>query len=257
MRLFLARYLFPLIILLVSLLFIFAGLNPGKPQTFFYLMAGIGMFATAVIMILLSANIIRGKVATLLAIIFIPLIFVYTYFNYKTITNDIQFSRQSAERYDIVKKRLEVIRAGQLAYKERYKDYAKDFPTLIDFIKNGKLRILRMEGNADDSVAVATGKVIRDTIEVPVMGSYAFSFPGYPVDSLSYIPFSNGDKFAMTTDYIIGDGGDSTAKQPTILVTANFNVFLKSLGEKFDKTVPDSLIKLGSLQEPTTNGNWR
>lgn len=257
MRLFFARYLFPIIILLLSISFIFLGIRPGKPGTLLFLMAGLVMFVTAVIMILLSANIIRGKGATILALLLVPVIGVFVYFNYTSINSDIQFTSQSKERYNTVKKRLEVIRAGQLAYKERYKDYAKDFNTLVDFIKNGKMRILRMDGNADDSLAVAKGLVKRDTIEIPVIGSYAFSFPGYPIDSIAFIPYGNGEKFDMKTDYILGEGGDSTNIQPAIMVSANFQVFMKSLGEKFDKTIPDSLIKVGSLTEPTTNGNWR
>lgn len=256
MKIFIKRYLFPAIVLLLSILLLIVALNPNKPQTPYFLYSGIALFACAVVMILLSAEIITTKIVPFLTIGFIVFSGIFLYFNYKTISNETKFAREFDIRYAQVKDRLIVIRSAQMAYKDAHNKYANNFDTLVDFLKNGKLTIIKMEGNADDSLAVALGQVTRKEVQIPVMGSYAFQYTNYPVDSLPYIPNGKGEKFSLQTDIFIPNG-DSAMTQPTMLVTANFKQFLSDLGDKYNKEVKDSLIRLGSLTEPTTNGNWR
>ncbi len=256
MKIFIKRYLFPTLVLLLSLLLLIAALNPNKPQTPYFLYAGIALFVCGIVMILLSAEVITNKIVPFLTIGFIVFSGLFLYFNYKTNSNETKFARDFEERYAKVKERLVVIRSAQMAYKDANKTYANDFDSLVNFLKYGKLTIIKMEGNADDSLAVALGQVTRKEVQIPVMGSYAFQYENYPVDSLPYIPFGKGEKYTLKTDTFIPNG-DSSMMQPTVLVTANFKQFLSDLGEKYNKEVKDSLIRLGSLTEPTTNGNWR
>lgn len=256
MKIFIKRYLFPTLVLLLSLLLLIAALNPNKPQTPYFLYAGIALFVCGIVMILLSAEVITNKIVPILTVGFVIFSGVFLYFNYKTISNETKFAREFELRYEKVKDRLIVIRSAQMAYKDAHKKYANNFDTLVDFLKNGTLTIIKMEGNSDDSVAVALGQVSRKEMQIPVIGSYAFQYENYPVDSLPFIPFGKGEKFSLQTDISIPNG-DSSMMQPTLLVTANFKQFLSDLGEKYNKEVKDSTIRLGSLTEPTTNGNWR
>lgn len=256
MKVFVNRYLFPTITLLLSVLLLIVGLNFSKPQTPYFLYAAVALFVCSLVMILLSAGIIKPKIAPFLAIGFAVFGCLFIYMNYRTISNETQYAREFEIRYADVKERLIVIRAAQIAYKDANKKYAPDFTTLVDFLKNGKLTIIKMEGNEDDSLAVAMGKVTRKEVLIPVMGSYAFQYNNYPVDSLAFIPHGNGTKFSLETGTINIDD-DSTNVQSTLLVQAKFVDFLSSIGAKYKKEVPDSTIKLGSLSESTTNGNWR
>lgn len=256
MKIFISRYLFPTIVLIFSLLILAVALNPSKPQTPYFLLSGIALFVCAITMILLSAEIIKPKIIPFLTIGFVAFSAAFIYWNYKTISNETQYAREFEIRYQKVKDRLVVIRAAQIAYKDAHKGYAPSFDSLVDFLKNGTLTIVKMEGNMDDSLAVALGKVTRKEVQIPVIGSYAFQYENYPVDSLPFIPFGNGTTFSIETSTIIPNG-DSAMVQPTFLVQANFKDFLSDIGEKYNKTVKDSLIRLGSLSEPTTNGNWR
>lgn len=256
MKLFFNRYLFAIIVLIISALLIIVGLNQKEPQTSLFLIGGIAMLICGVMVVLLSSGKIKGIFVPILTITFLGGAIAFVYFNYTTINNEISFSREKDYRYNEVKERLLVIRAAQLAYKDAKKTYATSFDSLVDFVKNGKLSILKMEGNEEDSLAVAQGKISREIVEIPVLGSYAFDYKGYPVDSLPYIPYGNGSRFSLETGSMIINN-DSSLTQPTMLVSANFRNFLSDLGEKYNKEVPDSLIKLGSLTEATTNGNWR
>lgn len=253
-KLFLSRYLFPIILLVVSLALLFIGLKPGKVQSGPFLLAAFLLLASSVLMILTSAEILKGKLAIIIGYALIPVAGFMAYQNYAVIQDDIDYRNLTNYRYGKVRERLEKIREAQVAYRNEKGQFAENFDKLIDFVQNGQMRIIKKVGNEEDSLAVALGQVRRDTLLVPVLGN-GFKPENYPVDSLRYIPFGNGAEFIMAAGILGAEGSDY--RPPVFEASAEFKIFLGDLGQQYKKVVPDSSIRVGSMVEPTTNGNWK
>ena len=97
--------------------------------------------------------------------------------------------------------------------------------------------------------AVEQGIVIRDTSLVPASSIFPV---GFAVDSIKFIPFAEGKEFEMRADVIEKN-------------KVNVNVFeastkledvYKGLNTKNEAVNLNDLIKVGSLTEPITTGNW-
>jgi len=112
----------------------------------------------------------------------------------------------------------------------------------------------------DDSVAVALGKVIRDTIRISVLDSLFKK--GYPVDSLRYVPYAGNNEFELGASVLPTASG---VKVNVFEAKAHNNIVLKGLDKQLIINQNDLRKKLekypglqvGSLTEATNNaGNW-
>lgn len=206
---------------------------------------------------------------TILQIVFTVIVLALGYFIWESIQNPIRFQNEYNNRKDKVVERLIQIRDAQVAYKTVHKKYTGSFDTLINFIRTGKLPLVKMEGSLTDSMiaegmteikALALGIIKRDTIYVSVMDSLARN--KYNVDSLPYVPYSNKVKFEMgATVFTTGSG----VKVNVFEAKTHNDVFLIGLDEqeiinmnaiafKHEK-YPG--LKVGSLVEANNNaGNW-
>ncbi|MCG9910896.1 MAG: hypothetical protein MH137_06290 [Flavobacteriales bacterium] len=253
-KLFLSRYLFPIILLVVSIMLLVVGIKPGQTQSAAFLIAAVFLLVSSVLMILASAEIIKGKTASIIGLIMIPVAGYLAFQNVNVVQSDIEFKNQSNFRYGVVRERLEKIREAQVAYRNEKGQFAEDFDVLIEFVRNGQMKIIKKVGNEDDSLQVALGKVRRDTVFVPVLGN-GFNPANYPIDSLKYIPYGQGQMFNLAAGILGAEGAEY--RPPVFEASANFKTFMSDLGTKYGKVVPDSVIKVGSMIEPTTNGNWK
>jgi len=124
------------------------------------------------------------------------------YFIYTGVMKPINFDKKHEFRKKEVVQRLKDIRSAEVAYKSVYGFYTGDFDTLINFVHNDSFPVLYAEGSLDDSLAVIQGRVIRDTIYVPVRDSLFKE--SYPVDSLRYVPFApTGTEFDLKAGTIL------------------------------------------------------
>ncbi len=153
---------------------------------------------------------------------------------FKIIYDPIKFEDERDKRYAEVIERLKDIRTAQNAYKMVYNTYTGSFDTLLHFVKNDNFAVVKRIGNVDDTTAV----IIRDTIMIAVIDS--LFKPGYPIDSLPYVPFGEGAKFTMQSGEI--ERGNVKIK-----------VFEAIDSKPFDK---NKVLKVGSLTEPSNAGNW-
>lgn len=185
-------------------------------------------------------------------------IIVLAYLVYNSIDSRIEFEKISEKRRGVVIERLKDIRAAQIAYKTTKGEYAKDFDRLLNFIKNEKMPIIRQIGDIEDSAQVAQGLVTRDTILINVRDT-VFS-PSYlqnrvtplNIDSLPYVPFSGGEKFFMDA----GEITKNNVKVPVFEAFASNKQIYKGLdAQNYDIKMNDGL-RVGSMTEPSTSGNW-
>lgn len=255
-----SKLLLPGLFALAGFVMLVTGLNPGKFQSFWYLTSGIFMLLGSVIWgLLVAGKLSMPWVRKYAAVLFIPALLVMGGIVY-SIRRSIRFEEIKVERETVIKNRLLKIREAQLAYKEVKGEYTNSFEDLIDFLKNGKTVVVKVDGNIDDTLAVAQGRVKIDSIWVPILGlKYIETFP---IDSLKYVPFAmdpetrkpTGEQFLLQAGRIETPEG---LEVPVFAASTNYGIFLEDLLLEYGKFSMDSLIQVGSMTEPNTNGSWR
>lgn len=206
---------------------------------------------------------------TVFQIVLTIAIIVLGYLCVESIQKPVRFQNSLANRKQGVIERLEHIRAAQNAYKSVHGKFTASFDTLIRFVKQDSLPLIRMEGRLTDSMleagmteikALKLGIISRDTIRVSVRDSL-FS-PDYPINSLELVPFTKGAKFVMGTGIIATASGVDV---PVFEAKVHNNTYLDGLEEQeiinlSDKTLKMERypgLKVGSLEEANNSaGNW-
>ena len=192
-------------------------------------------------------------------VILFAAICVVAYLVVESVQKPLRFNKEKDRRYEATIQRLKDIRIAQVAYRSEKKEYTGNFDELINFLKNGEFRVVRIIGDLDDSATIQAGKIIRDTIRIPVLDSLFKK--GYPVDSLRYVPFTRGVEFDMDTAFLTA----GNVKVNVFEAKISFDVLLQGLDPqllvnyKADRVVRTGYagLKVGSLTETTNNaGNW-
>ncbi len=198
---------------------------------------------------------------TIIQILLSVAILLLGYMLADSINQPIRFQQEQRARYNRTIDRLKDIRTAQLAYRSVHGEFTGSFDTLIDFINNDSFRVVMSIGDMDDSLAVALGQIIRDTIRVSVRDSLFRR--GYPTDSLRYVPFTGGRE-----EFFLGAGEVMTGSGLGVKVFeahVHNDVLLSGLDRQLvinmnDERVRRDLfpgLRVGSLTETTNNaGNW-
>ena len=198
-------------------------------------------------------------------IILLLAIIVLGYLLLASVAEPIQYQKEKEKRYEATIKRLIDIRTAEVAYKSVHKKYTGSFDTLINFIKKDSLRIVKAIGNVPDTLterqAVEMGLVRRDTILVSTLDSL---FPApYPIDSLRFVPFSNGKYQFKLAAGLLETGSKVTVK---VFQASVLNRYLLHGMSEQDRINDDDEaialgkfpgLRVGSMKEATNNaGNW-
>ncbi len=191
---------------------------------------------------------------TLLQIGLYVVIIVLGYFIYESVMEPIRFNRETSQREAQIIQRLKDIRTIQLAHRSRYGRFNKDLDSLIMFVRNDSLPIVTAIGSVPDTLteseAVQLGIVRRDTTWMSAKDTI-FKDKRYPIDSLPYVPFSEGKRFEM-------DAGKIQRGYSTIAVfeaKTKPEDYMIGLNYKVYYTREDGL-RVGSMQESSVDGNW-
>ena len=193
-------------------------------------------------------------------VVFPIAIIVLVYLNYESIMEPVRFDNEVERREAVAIDRLVSIRTLQEAYKTGHRRFLSTTDSLIDFYKNGKLTIVRQIGSMDDSVAVAEGRVSRDSIEIFVRDTL-LKGKGSLIDSISFIPFSGGKRINMQSVVRKVSGIEIPLFEATIPYDDLLNGLDRQLivnlkAEKEDMHQYTGL-KVGDIENPNNNaGNW-
>ncbi|MDR1793527.1 MAG: hypothetical protein LBR36_08860 [Bacteroidales bacterium] len=187
-----------------------------------------------------------------------------------------------ARRTEVIGK-LTTIRALQSYYKQEYGSYAKSFDQLKDFWNNGKVTIVKKEGSVPDTLteeqALKMKLIRRDTMRVSakeeIQGKDTL-FRNFNVDAFDIVPYSGGEKFEIDADTIkrsnipvyvyqvtafkrqyLNDIDNDPRVKSSFLGNLLFNNLQgEFLGKNFDFREDVKDVILGSMTEPSTDGNW-
>lgn len=209
---------------------------------------------------------------------------------WRSIQDDINFDRDVEYREAQVKARLLQIKDAEEAYKQQHPEgaYCADWDVLTEFVRNGQLPVVIKEGvlsdeqmekglteskaaaiiNSGDAKAIAEYKLQgfrRDTIWVSLMDSL-YKGQNLNVDSMRYIPFSEGDTFNIEARPHVARSG---AIVQVMVCEAPIGCYLKGMGKLGDRMIKNKTIeadkmyrfaglKIGDLGDAWNNnaGNW-
>ncbi len=185
-------------------------------------------------------------------------IVVLAYFVVQSVLTPLKFNRIQDERAQVVIQNLKDIRTSQMLFKTLNNQYAADFDTLIWFIKNGEIPVVKIIPDPEDTTFT---KTINDTLGyVKIADSLFNNRIDFVVDSIRYIPFSGGEEFELASGEIITGG----LKVNVFEASALYKYFLKGLDDQMIinliKTKEDldrfPGMKVGSMIQASTDGNW-
>jgi hypothetical protein len=197
-------------------------------------------------------------VNNIIKILLLVVIVVLVYFVVESVMGPVRFNKAVEKRSNAVVQNLIDIRSSQIIYKTIHDNYASDFDTLIDFLKNGEIPVVKMIPDPTDTTFTRT---IRDTIGyIPVIDSLFHDRANFKAGNLKYIPFTDKVPFDMNAG-IIEKGG---VEVNVFEASAHYNEFLKGLDEQMVINLIASReqidrfpgLKVGSMVEATTDGNW-
>lgn len=189
------------------------------------------------------------------------------YLIYKSVTGPIEFNKVKVERFADVVSNLKDIRNSQEAYKTVNGKYAKDFNSLISFVDTGKYVITQQR----DSSYMEFDKVYQIDLlkEVKIIDTLGFVsvkdslFKGDDrFKTMMNVPGApGGEKFEMKADIIEKSGYkapvfEAKVEKSVILYDQPKDLLAKENSEIGVDEVNGSVIKVGSLEEVSTSGNW-
>ncbi len=207
------------------------------------------------------------KIKPVLIIVFALLSIFLGYKIYQSINAPIEFNKVKRERFSKVIAKLKDIRDSQEAYKMVNGKYANDFESLIKFIDTGNYTITSQR----DSSFMRYDKAYQidmqqDTVIIDTLGTVKVKDSLFGADdrykTMMNVPYAqNNEKFEMKADIIDKSG----FKAPVFEVKVKKDVLLYDQPEDLVarenalqsvEEVNGTEIKVGSLTDVSTNGNW-
>ena len=198
-----------------------------------------------------------------IALILIPLNIILAYFVFNSIDSEVEFQKVAKVRITENVQKLKDLRQVQIAYKKVNHTYANNFASLLDFLENDSMVIVKAIGETPDTLtdaqALELGIISRDTAyvlakETVFDEAYQNSRnEKYPLNltTLTNIPHSI-ELYSVNAGMI--EKGKVTVQVFEISTTyAAVFTGIDAENKKYDL---NGLLKVGSMDEASLNGNW-
>lgn len=202
-----------------------------------------------------------NKKLTIINIALALVAILLAYLVFDSIRQPVAFENTRREREIKVVQSLKDIRSTQTLFKQTYNRYTANFDSLIEYIKTGELPVVNIIPDPTDTTFT---KTINDTVGyVKVSDSLFKNRVDFNVNDLRYVPFSNKEQFEMNAGYITRGG----LKVAVFEAKAPYKSYLNIDDKKFRQRVNNlraeqedmdkyAGLKVGSMDEPSLNGNW-
>nr|WP_311448205.1 hypothetical protein [uncultured Porphyromonas sp.] len=193
------------------------------------------------------------------------------YVTVQSVLAPVSFDKKQQEIELVLQKQLKKIATYEDAYKSVYDKYA-DKDELVNFLNNGRVFYIRAEGDYTSAMrdqglseedAARRGLIRRDTIWVSAKDSLLKD--GTDLAKLFSIPGSDST-IQVVAGTIEQEVGDNKIQVPVFQASASYQSYLGRLGndrlvkEKIEKANSKANafagVRVGSLTEVKTNGNW-
>ena len=193
------------------------------------------------------------------------LIIFLGYKTYMSVYGEIQFNQLKEKRYALVIEKLKDIRDAELAHKTVTGQFTDSFDGLIKFVENGKFTITqrRTETVKDEALSRSFGvDMFKEIVVIDTLGFVSVK------DSL----FKNSDRYKTMMDVPVGEPGtkftlkagklddipvfEASVEKSKLLFDQDKNLVDKENQVISVDGVNGPTLKVGSMDEVNTNGNW-
>ncbi len=189
------------------------------------------------------------------------------YLIYNSVNAPIKFNNVKQERYAKVVASLKDIRNSQEAYKTVNGKFAGDFNTLVSFIDTGRYIITQQRDSSYMEFDKAYGiDMLKEIKIIDTLGFVSVKDSLFKKDdrykTMMNVPYApNGEKFEMKAATIDKAGYrasvfEAKVKKDVILYDQPKDLLAKENTQINVEEVNGSEIKVGSLNDVSTNGNW-
>jgi len=195
-------------------------------------------------------------------------IVVLVYLIWNSIQTPIRFNKEKDVRYLATVEKLKDIRTAQTAYKDEYGKFTASFDTLINFIKNDSMKLVKAVGAISDEllemgwteeIAAKEGLITRDTVRIAIKDTlFAADFDA---DILWKVPFTEDASFEMATATL----NVSNLEVNVFEAKIHNDILLHGMDRQLVINLNDRMknqnnfpgVKVGDVIEPNNNaGNW-
>ncbi len=218
-------------------------------------------------LVFLIDRLLPQKIKPVLVIVFGLLSIYLGYMIYQSINAPIEFNKVRRERFSQVIAKLKDIRNSQEAYKTVNGKYANDFQSLIQFIDTGNYTITTQRDSSfmryDRAYQI---DMQQDTIIIDTLGTVSVKDSLFGADTryknMMDVPYAqNNEKFEMKADIIDKSGYkapvfEAKVKKEVVLYDQPQDLLEKEKAHQSVEEVNGTEIKVGSLTDVSTNGNW-
>ena len=200
----------------------------------------------------------NNKNLTIINIALAVIALVLVYLVYRSISEPVVFENTRKEREIQVVQNLKDIRSTQILFKQTYNRYTGSFDSLIEYVKTGELPVVNIVADPNDTTFT---KTINDTVGyVKVIDSLFGKRENFDINSIRVVPFSQGEEFELQAGYIKRGG----LKVAVFEAKTPYSAYLwdldhqrvNNLRAEQEDLEKYAGLKVGSMDEASTNGNW-
>lgn len=189
------------------------------------------------------------------------------YLIYRSVTGPMEFKKVKEERFTKVISNLKDIRNSQVAYRVVNGKFANDFKSLIAFVDSGKFTITQQRDSSYMEFDKTYGiDLLREVTIIDTLGFVSVKDSLFKADdrykSMMNVPYAQGgETFTMKSD-IVDKGGykapvfEAKVKKDIILYDQPKDLMARENAHISVEEVNGSEIRVGSLTDVSTNGNW-
>ena len=198
-----------------------------------------------------------------IALILIPLNIILAYFVFNSIDSEIEFQKVAKVRITENVQKLKDLRQVQIAYKKVNNTYASNFESLLDFLENDSMPIVKAIGETPDSLtdaqALELGIISRDTtyvlaketvFEEAYLNTRNEKYP-LNLTTLTNIPHSK-ELYSVNAGMV--EKGKVTVQ--VFEISTTYAAVFTGLDAENKSYELNNLLKVGSMDEASLNGNW-
>ena len=189
------------------------------------------------------------------------------YMIYRSVTGPIEFAKVKERRYADVISKLKDIRNAEEAYKTVNGKYANDFDKLVSFVDTGKYVITQqrdssyMEFDKTYGIDLLRELTIIDTLGFVAIKDSLFKNSDRYKTMMNVPHAQNNETFELKTDIIERSGYkvpvfEAKVSKKVVLYDQPADLVSRENVQLSVEEVNGSEIKVGSLTEVSTSGNW-
>jgi len=186
---------------------------------------------------------------------------------YRSVTGPIEFKKIKEERFSKVISNLKDIRNAQEAYRSVNGKFANDFKSLIAFVDSGKYTITQQRDSSYMEFDKVYGiDLLREVTIIDTLGFVSVKDSLFKGDdrfkSMMNVPYAQGGETFVMKAEIVDKGGykapvfEAKVKKDIILYDQPKDLLTRENAQISVEEVNGPEIRVGSLTDVSTNGNW-